>query len=228
MDELLNDKEQVEYVKTWLRENGPWLAAGLAIGAGALWGWNAWQSHKETVAVEASTRYDQLIDAYGRNDRTRALALADELRRDYASSPYADQADLAVARAMVDGNDLSKAAERLSRVMNASKDRQLRLLARLRLARVQLAQGNPDIALGTLNAAEPGAFGPGFAQTRGDILLSKGDKAGALREYLSAQTTQIAGVIDAPILELKIGDLRAQGIAVAPAAPKAMKSPAKP
>ena len=227
MDELLNDKEQVEFVKGWLRENGPWLAAGVAIGAAALWGWNYYQSYKERVALEASTRYEQLIDAYGRNDRVRGLALADGLRRDYASSPYADQADLAVARAMVDGNDLPKAAERLTRVMNDSKDLQLRLVARLRLARVQLAQGQPDTALGTLSAAEAGAFAAKYAEARGDILFFKGDKAGALREYQTARANKIAGVVDAPVLELKIADLKARGIGLpSSAAPVSPVAPA--
>lgn len=213
MDEHLNDKEQVELVKSWLRENGPWLVAGVLIGAAALWGYNAWQQYKENQAIQASSKYDQLMQAFERNDRTRGATLADELRRDFSSSPYGDQADLAVARAMVDGNELPKAVERLTRVMNDSKDPELRLLARLRLARVQLAQGNVDVALSTLGGAEPGAFGPRYDEARGDILLAKGDKVGALREYLKAQSTTIAGVIDPTALELKISDLRAQGIA---------------
>ena len=34
---------------------------------------------------------------------------------------------------------------------------------------------------------EPGEFAPRFAEVRGDVLLAKGDKAGALREYLAAR-----------------------------------------
>ncbi len=233
MDELLSDKEQVEFVKSWLRENGPWLAAGVLIGVGGLWGWNAYQAYKERVAVAASTRYDQLLDAFERKDRTRGTTLADELRRDYASSPYADQADLAVARAMVDANDLPKAGERLTRVMSGSKDPQLRLLARQRLARVQLAQGNPDIALSTLSAAaDPGAFAARYAETRGDILFAKGDKVGALREYQAARASKVVGVVEPSTLDLKIGDLRAQGVilpqAAAPAAAPAAAAKTKP
>lgn len=221
MDDNLNDKEQVELVKSWLRDNGPWLIAGVLVGAAGLWGWNAWQARKEAQAVQASTQYDQLIQALDRRDRAAGTKLADDLRRDFASSPYADQADLAMARSQVEGDELPKAAERLARVMNDSKDPELRLLARVRLARVQLAQHQPDQALGTLGGAEPGAFGAQFDEVRGDILLSKGDKAGALREYLQAKGTKTVGVIDLDALDLKIGDLHAQGVASPAAAPAA-------
>ena len=212
MDENLNDKEQVELVKSWLRENGPWLLAGVLIGAAALWGYNAWQARKEAQAVQASDTYEQLVQALERKDRTRGNTLADELRRDFASSPYADQADLALARAAVEANELPKAAERLTHVMIESKDPQLRLLARVRLARVQLAQNNVDTALTTLAAVEPGAFAPQFAEVRGDALLSKGEKSAALAEYLRAKGAKLAGVIDTNPLDLKIADLRAQGV----------------
>jgi predicted negative regulator of RcsB-dependent stress response len=212
VDDHLNDKEQVELVKSWLRENGPWLVAGVVIGAAALWGYNAWQQRKESIAVQASGKYDEIVQALQRKDSARGVTLADELRRDFSSSPYVDQADLAVARAMVESDKLPQAAERLTRVMNESKDEELRLLARLRLARVQLEQGNADQAAGTLGGAEPGAFAPRFDEARGDILLAKGDKVGALREYAKARGTSIAGVIDTATLDLKIADLRAQGL----------------
>ncbi len=225
MDEHLNDKEQVELVKSWLRDNGPWLIAGVLIGAGCLWGWNAWQARKEAQAVQASSHYDELIQVLDRKDRVAGAKIADDLRRDFASSPYADQADLTMARAYVEGDELPKAAERLTRVMNGSADQQLQLLARARLARVQLAQGNADLALGTLGGAQPGAFAAQFDEVRGDILLKKGDKAGALREYLKAKGNTTAGVIDLDTLQLKIDDLHAQGMtdpqpaAAAPAKP---------
>lgn len=227
MDENLNDKEQVELVKSWLRDNGPWLIAGVLIGAAGLWGWNAWQARKEAQAVQASSQYDELLQLLERKDRTAGAKLADDLRRDFSSSPYSDQADLAMARAFVEGDELPKAVERLTRVMNASDDPQLKLLARVRLARVQLAQGNADQALGTLGGAEPGAFAAQFDDVRGDILLSKGDKAGALREYLKAKGNTTLGVVDLEALDLKIGDLHAQGVADPQAAvPAARAAPA--
>ena len=218
MDDFYSEQEQWERVKTWLRENGLWLLAGVLLGVGMLVGWRWWQERVETRAQAASTQYQQVLEAFNRSDATRAFTLADQLRTDYGSSPYADQADLAAARAHVEANELPKAAERLSRVMNASKDPELRLIARLRLARVQLAQGNADLAIATLDAvADAGAFAPRFRVARGDILLQRGDKAGALKEYRGAKAADTVGVLDGPTMDLKIADLVADGVVEPPA-----------
>jgi predicted negative regulator of RcsB-dependent stress response len=67
--------------------------------------------------------------------------------------------------------------------MNDSKDSELRHVARLRLARVQIDQGKPDDAISTLAAAEPGRFAVRYHEVRGDALYAKNDAAGAVREY---------------------------------------------
>ncbi len=224
MDDYYNEQEQWERVKAWLRENGLWLIAGVAIGVGALVGWNWWQQRVERLAQEASGRYEQVLDALGRGDRTRSATLAEELRRDYSKSPYVDQVDLVMARSDVEAGELPKAIERLTRVMNGSRDEELRQVARLRLARVQIAQGNPDTALATLAAVkETGAFALRYQTVRGDALFAKGDRAGALAEYQAARAADKDGVLDAALLDLKIADLIADG--VAPAAGAALAKP---
>ncbi len=101
--------------------------------------------------------------------------------------------------------------------MDRTKDDQLALVARLRLARVQLAQNKPDDALTTLNAKPAGAFGARFHEARGDILFAKGDKAGALKEYELAQTGTESRSVDAESLTLKINDLKTDAPAPATA-----------
>jgi predicted negative regulator of RcsB-dependent stress response len=71
---------------------------------------------------------------------------------------------------------------------------------------VQLAQGNTDAALKTLDAARPGAFAARYAEVRGDVLLAKGDRDGALKAYREARING-AGTLDTGLLDLKIGEL---------------------
>jgi len=208
MDEFLSESEQWEALKRWLRENGLWILAGIGVGVLGLAGWRWWEARTERLALEAAVKYQQTLEAFDRGDRTRGLTLVDELRRDYGSSPYVDQAELAASRVFVEQNELDKAAERLRRVMEESEDRELALVARLRLARVQLAQNRPDDALATLNAGEPGAFAPRYHEVRGDALLAKGDKTGALQEYQAARAGDVAAVVDTALLDLKINDLK--------------------
>jgi len=202
-----SDEEQWEEVKRWLRQNLPWIAAGVVIGIGGLVGWRAWEARQVRIAQDASTRFEQVVDAFNRTDRTRAFTLVDELTRDYAATPYADLATLVAARSHVEANELDKAAERLTAVMNGSKDAEIRLIARLRLARVLSAQGKHDEAIAVLNAAQPGKFKPRFDEARGDILYAKGNRAEALAAYQEAYKTSDAGVVDPDLLALKIRDL---------------------
>ena len=207
MDDYLSEKEQWEAVKSWLRENGLWIIAGIALGAVGLSGWRWWEAHADRVAVEASGQYEQLLNAFERGDRAQALVLLGRLERDYSPSPYVDQGRLAAARVYVESGELDKASSELQAVTQHSKDPDLALLARLRLARVQIAQQKPDDALATLNGVEPGAFAPRYHEIRGDAYYAKGDKATALKEYRSARAGDVGGVTDTSLLDLKISDL---------------------
>ena len=225
MDEFMSESEQWEFVKRWLRENAIWIVGGVVLGVLALAGWRIWKERVERLANEASGRYEQALDAFGRNDRTRGLALVDELRRDHGTSPYADQADLLAARVEIDAREFDKAAGRLKRVMDGSGDAELTVVARGRLARVYLEQGKPDEALALVKAGEGGAFGPRFEEIRGDALLAKGDKGAALTAYRAAREGAGTGVIDPGLLELKINALEPAGAATPAAVPAA--APAK-
>jgi predicted negative regulator of RcsB-dependent stress response len=215
VEDYLSEREQWEAIKSWLRENGLWILAGIAVGAAGLGGWRWWQDHVDQVALQAGGKYEQMRQAFGRGDHTQALVLLGELERNYSSSPYADQGKLTAARVYVDSGELDKAGKELQAVAQHSQDRDLALLARLRLARVQIAQQKPDDALATLNGIEPGAFAPRYHEVRGDAYYAKGDKATALKEYRTARAADLGGVSDTSLLDLKISDLLADAAPVA-------------
>jgi len=209
VEEYLSEKEQWEQIKAWLRDNGLWIIAGIAVGAAGLAGWHWYEDHVDGVGAQASTKYTQIIDAFERGDRTQGFVLLGELERDYSSSPYVDQGKLMAARMYVDTGDLDKASAELQAVAGHTKDSELALLTRLRLARVQIAQKKVDAALATLNAVKPGAFETRYHEILGDAYYAKGDKASALKEYLKAKVGDLAGSSDSQQLDLKISDLSA-------------------
>ena len=202
-----SEAEQLERAKGWLKSNGIWIIAGIAIGVGGLGGWRWYQERREAQAETASARYEELVDAFTRNDKTRGMTLLDQLNREYAWTPYASLGTLIAARVQVEANELDKAAAGLKSVMDSAKDDELQMVARLRLARVQAAQGKYDEALATLKVEDSGEFAPRIADTRGDVLLAKGDRAGALKEYLAARASEDNGRLDFDLLDLKIRDL---------------------
>jgi predicted negative regulator of RcsB-dependent stress response len=206
VEEYLNEKEQWERVLAWLREQGPWILAGVGVALAVYGGWHYWQDRTQQRNLAAAARYDQVIEAFGRNDVNGGFRLADELVKAFPSTAYADQANLAVARIQVENRQLEPAAVRLRQVLASNRDPELALIARLRLARVELAQGNADGALKTLDAVNPGAFAARYAEVRGDVLLAKGDRDGALRAYREARSGG-GTTTDAGLLDLKIGEL---------------------
>jgi predicted negative regulator of RcsB-dependent stress response len=204
----LNEQEQWELAKQKIRELWIYVVGGVALGLAGLGGWNWWNERREVQAETASARYEELIQAYGRNDATRGATLLEQLKNDYAWTPYPALGSLIAARVQVEANELDKAAATLRFVMDNAHDDEIKLIARMRLARVLSAQGKHDDALALLKVDEAGAFATRFADTRGDVLLAKGDRAGALREYLAARATPSnEGVLDTDMLDLKIRDL---------------------
>lgn len=205
MDEYLTESEQWERVKAWLRQNLPWLIAGIAIAVVGLaaWRWN--EARKERQYAAAATVYQQLVDAFTKSDVAGAVKITDQLQKEHPGTGYAEQAALATARIMVENKQHAQAIERLQHVVQTTKDPELALLARLRIARVQIDQNKPDEALATLAAATSGAFASRYAEVRGDALLLKGDRDGALKAYREAASA--GGAADAELLQLKINDL---------------------
>jgi predicted negative regulator of RcsB-dependent stress response len=202
LEDYLSEKEQWERVTGWLRENGLWIVGGVALGALGIFGWQWWESHVDSVSAQASAKYGQMQSDLAKGDRTGALILLADLERDFASTPYVDQARLAELQA----------------VSEHSKDKQLALVARLRRARVLIAQQKPDDALTALDGVDPGAFEALFHEVRGDAEFAKGNKAAALTEYRTARSKDTGGGgSDTSLLDLKISDLVAVAAPPAPA-----------
>lgn len=223
-DYLLSEREQWDALKRHVRENAPSVLVAIAIAALGLGGYRWWQARQNNADLTAGALYIQMENAFAQGNRTQAFILLGDLERQYPSSPYADQAKLASARAFVEDGELQRAADELQDVMQHSHDSILSLIARQRLARVQIAQKQPSAAIVTLNGANPGALAPQYAQVRGDAYYAMGDKSNALAQYRLARATDTGGGTDSGLLDLEISDLAADvaasGTPAAPAAPQ--------
>src|SRR5580658_494130 len=98
VEDYLSEKEQWEWVKTQVRENGPALILAVALAVAAVYGWRWWQEHLDVGRLAAGARYMQMVQALEHGDRSQALVLLGELERDDPGSPYTDQAKLLAAR----------------------------------------------------------------------------------------------------------------------------------
>ena len=212
VDEYLDEREQAEQLKQWFKENWLWLVAGVGLGLGGLYGWQGWNAHLDRRSQEAGALFASMLDAFDQNDRARGTDLVARINGDYGSTAYADQATLVLARVHVEAGELAEAAGRLREVMERSDDPELALVARLRLARVQSAQGEHDTALATLAATQAPAVDARIRELEGDVLAAKGEPEAAVAAYraaLEAAGENIDGLVDTRYLQLRIDALAA-------------------
>jgi predicted negative regulator of RcsB-dependent stress response len=205
-EEYLTDDEQLEAVKRAFTEYAPWILGGVVLGVGGWYGLQHYKSHKNEVAFRAADQFSQMTAALQMNDPKKSLQIADGLIKDFPNSPYADQAQLTVARIDVESGKSADAVAPLTQVMNNSKDTELQQIARLRLARVLIDQGKPDDAIKLLAAGTPGSFAGRYHEVHGDALYSKKDIPGAVAEYNAALGASDGGA-EAAMLQLKLADL---------------------
>jgi predicted negative regulator of RcsB-dependent stress response len=206
VDEYLSEREQVDRIRQWWKENGAWIIVGIGGGILALAGWNWWQNHKLERAEQASAIYSVVAEAAmeGRVEEVRVGV--EQLSAGHGSSPYLQHARLALAAASVRAGDLEGAIGQLEQVLDNARDPQLKLVARLRLARLLVTEGDADRALTLVRGVDAGAFAPALLELEGDVLASRGDAAGARDAYRKALASaeSFIGVIDDEFVRLKL------------------------
>jgi len=207
------EQEQIEAIKRWWSENGKFVIAGLVIGLGSVIGWRWWQGHIASQAAAASAQHSQMLDAIQADNNGKAEGIGKTLINDYASTPYAAQAAVDLAGQEVELGHLDQAVGHLSWAMAHGDDAALRLVARLRLAQVLLAQDKPEAALQKLGQAEAGKFQPLYDEARGDayVALKQYDKAS--KAYAAALDGLEPGMGDRNLLQMKIDNLPGTAVA---------------
>jgi len=204
------EDEQVEKLKSWLKENGLSIVLGIVLGVGGIGGYNYWQKYQDTRAAEASSHFEAILAALETDDEATLQQHADTLIADYANTDYAQMARLALARHAVEKEQFEQAETELQAVVGSAGDSPLAYIARTRLAAVQIQLARYDQALATLGSDFPSAFQARAEELRGDALSLQGKVAEARDAYLKAQQSQ-PGPADAGFLKQKLDDLGAPG-----------------
>lgn len=174
IDDLLDEHEQGERVRTWLRKNALGILGGLALGIAAIYGWRAWVSHQASQQEQAHTAYAHALkqlDA-GQVEQAGTLLAGQE-------GTYATLAALRVAKAQVEAG---KPDEAIATLRGIQVDPSLREVVDERLAQLFNATGKPEEALKLLE----GDAGSTALELRGDALLASGNRDQARDAYADA------------------------------------------
>jgi len=205
MAEYETEEEQVEALKDWWKQNGMAVVGGAVLGISALVGWRGWNWYQEKQATEASDIFAVVQEAANKNDATALQEQTNILRDNYASTPYAPLAVLHQAKNQIDQGDNVAAEESLRWVLKNSKQDTVQNVARLRLARLLLADKKVDEAQAMVNSGMSDAYASLTNEIRGDIFVAKGEIEQAKEAY--DQAMQAASGAGVEYLQLKRNDL---------------------
>lgn len=196
IDDLLNEHEQSERVRSWLQKNALGLIGGVALGLGLIAGWQWWQKRHHDDRVAASALYATSIKAM-EGDAAKAKTAVAALP---AGSEYAALAALQLAKVQVEADKRDEAIATLRGIK--TDNGAIAAVANERLARLLTDSGKPQEALKLLgNPQDAGSW-----EAKGDAhkALSQLDEARAA--YAKALTQLDAGSPDRRLLELKLTD----------------------
>jgi predicted negative regulator of RcsB-dependent stress response len=197
IDELLDEHEQSERVRRWVRENALGLIGGVVLGLALVGGWKWWQGQQQQQREAEAARYETLLGQLKAQDLAKATVTAASLRNGSYATLVA--LDMAKAQAMAGKRDDAIATLRAVKPGDAL----LAGIVRERLARLLLDAGKADEALRMLaDAGDPAGLG-----ARGDAQLALGHRDLARSDYDKALALTTVGSPMRRVLELKLSEV---------------------
>jgi predicted negative regulator of RcsB-dependent stress response len=205
MSDLYDTHEQGERVKSWLRENGSAIVMGLVLAFGIMFGFRQWQAWETSKRQQASAEYQVIVSFIEADNMDAAVPNYEVLKTEYPKSAYTSMASMVMARARLHAGQLDLAAAALKHAMETAQPKPVRVIARERLARVRLSQGDTEAALALLDGASSEiGFEAQFAEIRGDIHRANGETERAIQSYQTSLDLLDEGVGSREYLIIKL------------------------
>ncbi len=212
VDAYTTEDEQVEAIKKWWRENGVAVVTGISLGLGGLFGWQFWQGKEAARSEAASVGFQTVMARQEDADSIAAQAAARQVLEQHGDSGYAPLAAMTLADAALNSDNPESAAAQLQWVIANTDEQALKAIARLRLARLQLAGGDAAAARGTLDGASLPDDDAVVRELSGDINVALDNTSAARADYLRALELLQGKGADGVVVEMKLD-------ALGPAAP---------
>ncbi len=207
MTEYLTEQEQIELLKNWIKQYSLVILAGVVIAVVAISGWRYWQQRQNKTLNHASAIYDEMLTMRAQNDANATLVQAEKLFSHYSQTTYGQIAAFMLARDAIIKRNYPKAEKHLYWAIDHSKTGPVRQIARLRLARVYIAEQKPQNAIKILRTTEDANFNGLINEVRGDAYLAMKNTTMARQSYQQALSELPNAESIRPLLQMKYDNL---------------------
>ncbi len=205
--EFETEEQQIEAIKKWWKEYGLTIAAGLVLGLAGIFGFRYFTEQRELKMAEISGAYDSVLAILKeQSDQEKFMAEASTFKIAHSDTIYSNLLSFQLAKLAVDADDLGTAGQHLRDVLNNPQHGSIEHIARIRLGRILLEQGDADKALALIADAVGGEFQSSYELLRGDVWMAKGDRNRARQAYEAAKLNGTDGP-ENPNLEMLLTDL---------------------
>lgn len=198
IDDLLDEHEQSERVRSWIRSNAIGLIGGVGLGLGAIAGWQWWQGQRTQVQMSANTQYAQAVADFqgGGTSADKDKAAIASIAK--ANPTLGTLAALQLASTQAGAGKRDDAIATLRNLRDVDAD--LRPVVRQRLARLLIDGGKAKEALPLLDDERNASM----LDVRGDAQFALGDRAKAQESYRKALALVDVGDPQHRLLTLKL------------------------
>ena len=185
----LEEQEQLDQLKAFWQKYRNLITGVVAVALFAYAGYSGYQWWRTSQAAAASQLYETMITAIGKGDKEQTLRAADDLQKQFSSTPYAAMSSLVAAKIASDAGDSAKATDYLRWAAKNSSDQGYLALAKLRLA-AQLIEAGSEKDLAEADAILKDKPVTGFealwSERRGDWYLAQKNISEARKSYEAA------------------------------------------
>lgn len=207
MSEYLTEQEQIELFKSWIKQYSLVIIAGVCIAILVITGWRYWQQRQEKILNHASAIYDEMLTLRAQNNQSATIVQAKKLFEHYANTVYGSVAALMLSREAIVAKKYNEAEKYLQWVIDHSKVGALRQIARMRLARVLIAEQKPQDALTMLEKINQPGFEGLINEVKGDAYLALKQDTKAREAYQIALNNLPNAEVVRPLLQMKYDNL---------------------